>query len=74
MARQSRIDVPGALHHIIGGGNKRGKIFEDKSERRDLLDILTFYELRVHNRGILGRLWRLPHLPEVHSPVASRQA
>jgi hypothetical protein len=28
MPRQSRLDTPGALHHIIARGNERRKIFE----------------------------------------------
>jgi len=31
MPRQSRIDAPGALHHIISRGIDRQKLFESKS-------------------------------------------
>ena len=45
MPRQSRIDAPGALHHIIARGNEKRKIFEDKPDRQQFLtrlgDILT---------------------------------
>jgi len=33
MPRQSRIDAPGALHHIIFRGIERGKIFYDDADR-----------------------------------------
>ena len=45
MPRQSRIDAPGALHHIIARGNEKRKIFEDKLDRQQFLarlgDILS---------------------------------
>ncbi|MHC4537110.1 MAG: transposase [Planctomycetota bacterium] len=45
MPRKSRIDAPGALHHIIGRGIDRQKIFSDDADRINFLkrlgDILT---------------------------------
>ena len=45
MPRRSRIDAPGALHHIIGRGIGRRKIFLDDTDRNRFLerlgDILT---------------------------------
>ena len=40
MPRQSRIDAPGALHHIIVRGIERGKIFKDDDDRYDFIDKL----------------------------------
>jgi putative transposase len=40
MPRNSRIDAPGALHHIIGRGINRQVIFSDKSDYKDFLDRL----------------------------------
>ncbi|MDZ7700306.1 MAG: transposase [Deltaproteobacteria bacterium] len=37
MPRQSRLDTPGALHHIIARGNERRRIFEDKKDRNEFL-------------------------------------
>jgi REP-associated tyrosine transposase len=37
MPRQSRIDTPGALHHIIARGMERRKIFEDDQDRYDFV-------------------------------------
>lgn len=37
MPRQSRIDTPGALHHIIVRGNEKRRIFEDNSDRQKFL-------------------------------------
>ena len=34
MARKSRIDAPGGIHHIIAKGIVRGKIFKDQQDRR----------------------------------------
>ncbi|MBN1850539.1 MAG: transposase [Deltaproteobacteria bacterium] len=45
MPRQSRIDAPGALHHIITRGNEKRNIFEDKKDYEEFLarlgDLLT---------------------------------
>ena len=37
MPRQSRIDAPGALHHIISRGIERRKLFESKADYDDFL-------------------------------------
>jgi len=38
MPRKSRIDAPGALHHIIARGIERFKIFRDNTDRNFFLD------------------------------------
>jgi REP element-mobilizing transposase RayT len=40
MPRKSRIDAPGALHHIIARGVERCKIFRDDADRNNFLDRL----------------------------------
>jgi REP element-mobilizing transposase RayT len=40
MPRKSRIDAPGALHHIIVRGIERRKIFYDDNDRDNFLDRL----------------------------------
>ena len=40
MPRQSRIDVPGALHHIICRGKERRKIFRTNADRDNFLERL----------------------------------
>jgi len=37
MPRRSRIDAPGALHHIVARGIEKGKIFRDESDRNNFL-------------------------------------
>ena len=37
MPRQSRLDAPGTLHHVIGRGIERGQIFRGESDRKDFL-------------------------------------
>ena len=41
MPRQSRIDAPGALHHVIGRGIAQRAIFEDDQDRSDFIDRLS---------------------------------
>ena len=40
MPRQSRIDFPGALHHIIVRGIERRKIFRDDQDRNNFIERL----------------------------------
>lgn len=40
MPRKARIDAPGALHHIIGRGIARRKIFADDEDRENFLERL----------------------------------
>jgi len=46
MPRKSRLDAPGALHHIVVRGIERRKIFYDDSDRNEFLERLsrTFHE------------------------------
>ena len=41
MARQPRLDTPGALHHVIGRGIERATIFRTDADRNDFLDRLA---------------------------------
>ena len=41
MPRQSRIDDPGALQHVVGRGIGRRKIFSDDADRDDFLNRLS---------------------------------
>lgn len=38
MPRKSRVDAPGALHHIIVRGIERAKIFRNDTDRNDFLN------------------------------------
>ena len=40
MSRKSRIDTPGALHHIIARGIDRKNIFKDDKDRDNFLERL----------------------------------
>lgn len=40
MPRQPRLDVPGALHHIIVRGNNKADIFKDDEDRIRFIDRL----------------------------------
>jgi REP element-mobilizing transposase RayT len=40
MPRKSRIDAPGALHHLIARGIERRKIFSDDQDRHAFIDRL----------------------------------
>jgi len=41
MARQPRLDTPGALHHVIGRGIERATIFRTDADRNDFLGRLA---------------------------------
>ena len=41
MPRQSRLDAPGALHHVMGRGIDGIKIFRNRKDRKDFLERLS---------------------------------
>jgi len=41
MPRQARLDAPGTLHHVIGRGIERTKIFRKEEDRVDFLERLS---------------------------------
>jgi REP element-mobilizing transposase RayT len=41
MPRSTRIDAPGVLHHVIGRGIEKRRIFRDDADRDDFLDRLA---------------------------------
>ena len=63
MPRQSRLDTPGALHHIIARGNERRKIFEDKKDCKEFLirlgDILSGTETNCYAWAIIPNHFHL---------------
>lgn len=63
MPRQSRIDAPGALHHIIARGNEKRKIFEDKLDRQQFLarlgDILSTTQTMCYAWALIANHFHL---------------
>ncbi|MFP3871004.1 MAG: transposase [Syntrophobacteria bacterium] len=41
MPRSSRLDAPGVLHHVMGRGIQRRKIFIDRQDRQDFVTRLA---------------------------------
>jgi REP element-mobilizing transposase RayT len=41
MARQTRIEYPGAIHHVMNRGDRREKLFLDDVDRQDFLKTLA---------------------------------
>ena len=74
MPRQSRIDAPGALHHIIVRGIERRKIFLDDQDRYSFLERLGKI---VEHTGTMCYAWALiPNhthllLRTGHAPIAT---
>jgi putative transposase len=56
MPRGPRLDATGVLHHVIARGIERRAIFEDDSDRNDLLDRLASI---VRDGGLLVYAWAL---------------
>jgi putative transposase len=57
MPRKSRIDAPGALHHIIARGNEKREIVEDRSDRQQFLARLGYI---LSHTQTLCYAWALP--------------
>ena len=71
MPRQSRIDAPGALHHIICRGIERRRIFKDDQDRDRFIEQLDGGLIRsggVALRKIRVLIWKLPK-PHKHMGV-----
>jgi putative transposase len=41
MPRQARLDAPGTLHHVMGRGVERTKIFQTEIDRTDFVTRLA---------------------------------
>ena len=41
MPRRTRVDYPGAIHHVMARGNRRARIFEDDDDRRIFLELIA---------------------------------
>ena len=74
MPRKSRIDAPGALHHIIARGIDRGKIFQDPADKRNFLkrlgEILKATETRCYAWALIPNHFHLL-LRTGHAPLAT---
>jgi len=51
MPRSSRLDAPGVLHHVMGRGIERRKIFIDKRDRQDFINRLAADRPNRPDRG-----------------------
>ena len=56
MPRKSRIDAPGAMHHIIARGIERCKIFRDDADCNNFLDRLGVI---IDDTGTVCFAWAL---------------
>ena len=63
MARQVRIEYPGALHHVMGRGNDDTFIFRDDHDRQVFLDLLVEEISRsrwvLHEYSLMGTHYHL---------------
>ncbi|NTW89101.1 MAG: transposase [Desulfobulbaceae bacterium] len=57
MARQIRLDISGALYHVVTGGLNRAAIFKDKADRNEFLrrleEVLTQVSCRCYARALM---------------------
>ena len=49
MPRLARLDAPGVLHHVMGRGIERRKIFQSDTDRNDFIDRLEAKGLSVQS-------------------------
>ena len=57
MPRLARLDAPGVLHHVMGRGIERRKIFLNKKDQKDFIDRLA--ELAVNGSMSIYGIERL---------------
>jgi len=51
MPRLARLDAPGILHHVMGRGIERKKIFINDTDRNDFIDRLAALAEERKDRG-----------------------
>src|SRR4030067_374422 len=63
MPRQPRLDAPGGLHHVVGGGIERTRIFRTDRDREDFLnrlaDLCTAGDLIVYAWALMPNHFHL---------------
>lgn len=63
MARRPRIQLPGAVYHVMSRGNRKGPIYEDDADRIRFLAVLKDaahrYEVRVYAVCLMGNHYHL---------------
>ena len=61
MARQLRIQYPGAVYHITCRGNARQDIYMDNKDREEFLEILKIYGIKIYSYVLLRELLKGLH-------------
>ena len=56
MPRQARLDVPGALHHIMVRGINKSKIFDDDQDKSKFLERLSVLVRYVHLNPVRAKI------------------
>ena len=57
MLRQPRLDAPGTLHHVMGRGIERTKIFKNKTDQEDFLKVLHLIADNLKGQSSCGEKW-----------------
>ncbi len=74
MARQARLVLPGALHHLLQRGNNRQQVFADDEDRRSYLDGLReatrLHGVRVHGYVLMPNHVHLLVTPQAEDSLA----
>src|SRR3972149_2325752 len=71
MPRQPRLDAPGALHHVMGRGIERTKVFHGDTDRDDFVNRLA---VLCRDRSLVVYAWALMpnHVPLIGVPETER--
>ena len=56
MARQPRIEYPGAIYHVMARGDRRGRVVHDENDRYSLIETLGNRNTTVSQGWISERL------------------
>jgi REP element-mobilizing transposase RayT len=67
MARPPRVEIPGALYHVIARGNQRRTIFKDPADYRRYIELLVRYQQR-HGFTLYAYVLMPNHLHLLVSP------
>jgi REP element-mobilizing transposase RayT len=71
MARQLRIEYPGAYYHVMSRGDRRERIFEDDEDRKGCLKVLEESSVRYGWEVVSWVLMSNHFYLQVHTPEAN---
>ena len=72
MARQPRIEYPGAIYHVMARGDRRGRVVHDENDRYSLIETLGSRN-RTVSQGWISEPLRMKSAANVRAASPARR-